>query len=179
VDLRSASATNRDGTLRRIYRCRSTQHVNINAERVDAFVIDTVCRVLDEHGAGLISDRNVEATKEQHARANTLQARLDELADMLGDGELTRAEFRRQRERITERLDGVNRALEGMRSGSALDGVADATSPSTAFRAQPVARQRAIIDAIMTVTVKPAKPGRLPKGIDFDYSRVIVEETWR
>ncbi len=56
-----------------------------------------------------------------------------------------------------------------------LDGVATAEQPSAAFRAQPVARQRAIVDALMTVTIEKAKPGRLPKGVEFDYSRVRIE----
>jgi len=38
-----------------------------------------------------------------------------------------------------------------------------------------VARQRAIIDSLMTVTIGPARPGRLPKGVEFDYSRVRIE----
>ena len=36
---------------------------------------------------------------------NTLRARLDELADMLGDGEVTRQQYARQRERIEGKLD--------------------------------------------------------------------------
>lgn len=172
LDLRPASATNRDGSKRRIYRCRAglAGHVNINAEPVDRKVIEAVCRVLDERGAGLIPDRNVEATKELHAKANTSQARLNVLTDMLGDGELTRAEFLRQRERITEKLAEVNLALESTRSGGVLDGVADAASPGAAFRDQPVARQRAIIDALVSVTVRPARKG-LPRHI---YDRVEI-----
>jgi len=56
-----------------------------------------------------------------------------------------------------------------------LDGIATAETPSAAFLAQTVARQRAIIDSLMTVTIGPARPGRLPKGVEFDYSRVRIE----
>ena len=51
ADMRSASAVNRDGTLRRTYRCRSGTHITINAAEVDEFVTKTVCALLDKHGA--------------------------------------------------------------------------------------------------------------------------------
>ena len=175
ADLRSASASSRDGSLRRIYRCRTGSHTNVNAERLDEFVLATVCEVLDREGAGLLPVADREATAELHAEANTLRARLDEVGDMLGDGELTRAQYARQRERIESKLDAVTEQLATTQTGSALDGVATAETPSAAFLAQTVARQRAVIDAIMTVTILPAKPGRLPKGVEFDYSRVKIE----
>ena len=175
ADLRSASASSRDGSLRRIYRCRTGSHTNVNAERLDEFVLATVCEVLDREGAGLLPVADREATAELHAEANTLRARLDEVGDMLGDGELTRAQYARQRERIESKLDAVTEQLATTQTGSALDGVATAETPSAAFLAQTVARQRAVIDAIMTVTILSAKPGRLPKGVAFDYSRVRIE----
>jgi len=173
--MRSASAVNRDGTLRRTYRCRSGMHITINAAEVDEYVTATVCALLDKHGAGLLPDHDRDATRDLHAEANTLRARLDELADMLGDGELTRAQYARQRERIEGKLDAVTAALASQQTGSVLDGIATAEDPAVAFLAAPVARQRAIIDVLMTVTIERAKPGRLPKGVEFDYSRVKME----
>jgi len=174
ADLRSASASNRDGSLRRIYRCRTGSHTNVNGELLDAFVIDTVCAVLDRDGAGLLPVADREATGDLHAEANALRARLDELGDMLGDGELTRGQYARQRERIEGKLDAVTEQLATHQTGSVLDGIATAEKPSAAFLAQTVARQRAIIDAMMTVRIMPAKPGRLPKGVEFDYTRVEI-----
>ena len=49
--------------------------------------------------------RDHEAINDLHAEANTLRARLDELADMLGDGEVTRQQYARQRERIEGKID--------------------------------------------------------------------------
>jgi len=174
ADLRSATASNRDGSLRRIYRCRTGSHTNVNAERLDEFVIETVCGVLDRDGAGLLPVADREATGELHAEANTLRARLDELGDMLGDGELTRTQYARQRERIVGKLDAVTTALAAHQTGSCLDGIATAEQPSAAFLAAPVARQRAVVDALCTVTIGRATPGRLPRGVDFDYSRVQI-----
>ena len=175
ADLRSASASSRDGSLRRIYRCRTGSHTNVNAERLDEFVLATVCEVLDREGAGLLPVADHEATADLHAEANTLRARLDELGDLFGDGEIDRRQWARQRERIEAMLDAVTAQLAAASSGSVLDGIATAELPSAAFLAQTVARQRAIIDAVMTVRILPAKPGRLPKGVEFDYSRIRIE----
>jgi len=176
ADMRSASAViRRTGGIRRTYRCRLGTHMSINAAEVDEFVTKTVCALLDKHGAGLLPAHDRDATTELHAEANMLRARLDELADMLGDGELTRAQYARQRERIEGKLDVVTAALASQQTGSVLDGIATAEDPAVAFLAAPVARQRAIIDVLMTVTIERAKPGRLPKGVEFDYSRVKME----
>lgn len=106
ADLRSASAViRRTGGTRRTYRCRVGMHITINAAEVDEYVTARVCALLDKHGAGLLPGRDHEAINDLHAEANTLRARLDELADMLGDGEVTRQQYARQRERIEGKLD--------------------------------------------------------------------------
>ncbi|PZS15341.1 MAG: recombinase family protein [Pseudonocardiales bacterium] len=175
ADMRSASNMTRDGHTRRVYRCRTGMHLMISGEKLDEFVTETVCALLDQHGPGLLPARDVDATRELHSQANALRARLDELADAYGDGDLDRRQYTRQRERITAKLDTLTGQLAAAQSGGALDGIATAERPATAFRAQPVARRRAIVDALMTVTVQPAKPGRLPKGVDFAYDRVLIE----
>jgi site-specific DNA recombinase len=173
-DMRSASADNRDGTNRRTYRCRSAAHISINAAEVDKLVTETVCDLLNKHGAGLLAPEDRDATKELHTEANALRARLDELEDMFGDGEIDRAGHARQRERITGKIDAIDQLLDAAQSGSVLDGVANAKDPAGAFRAAPVARQRAIVDALMGVRIMAAKPGRLPKGVDFDFDRIEI-----
>ncbi|MGH3899239.1 MAG: recombinase family protein [Pseudonocardiaceae bacterium] len=174
ADLRSASNMTRDGSIRRVYRCRTGMHLMINGETLDEFVMETACAVLDKHGAGLLPERDTEETRDLYTEANALRARLDEVADAYGDGDLDLRQYTRQRERITAKLDTVTAKLAATNSGDALEGIATAEQPSAAFRAQPVARQRAIVDALMTITIQPAKPGRLPKGIEFDYSRVEI-----
>ncbi|MGH3788833.1 MAG: recombinase family protein [Pseudonocardiaceae bacterium] len=175
ADLRSASNRSGNGRTQRVYRCRSGLHLTINAEMLDEFVIGLVCARLDRDGAGLLPDKDAGATRDLHAQANALRARLDELADAYGDGDLDRRQYTRQRERITAKLDAVTGQLAAAQSGGALDGIATAGRPSAAFRAESVARQRAIVDTLMTVTVRPATPGRLPKGVEFDYGRVQAE----
>jgi len=78
------------------------------------------------------------------AAANAARARLGEIAEMLGDGELTRAEAE-----IT--------AVTGM---NPLAGLVDAADPAAAWAQADIGRHRTVLDKLMTVTVLPAvRPG--------------------
>ncbi|MCA1676340.1 MAG: recombinase family protein, partial [Actinobacteria bacterium] len=180
-DLASGSA-HRGGVGTRVYRCRASRHLTIYAERLDEFVTETVCGVrgagcgvLARDGAGLLPVVDREAVADLHAAANTLRGRLKELGDMLGDGELTRAQYARQRERVETKIDAVTTQLAAQQTGTVLDGVANAEDPAAAFLAVPVARRRAIIDCLASVTISPARPGRLPTRVKCDYARVRIE----
>lgn len=174
LDVRSASLSTRDGAMRRLYRCRSTRHVSVTAGPVDDCVVDAVCTVLDTHGVGLLPKPDRERGAAERAEADRLTARLGELGDMLAEGELDRREYGRLKARVESKLQTARAQLSASRSDSALDGIADAPKPSEAFLAQPVARQRSIIDTLVAVTVLLARPGRPPKGVDFDYNRVRI-----
>lgn len=177
--MRSAGVSSRgkDGAKHAAYRCRTGAHVSIRAEQVDERVHAAVCGLLAMHGADLIErpDDDDGGANALHEQANTYRARLDELEDMLGDGELSRSAFVRQRDRIQSKLDAVNEQLAARASCSVLAGVADAPDPAAAYLAQAIERQRSIVDSLMLVTVLPGKAGRLPKGVTFDAGRLRIE----
>ena len=176
--MRSAGVSSQGakGEKRAAYRCKDGLHLSVRAAPVDDAVHATVRALLVKYGVDLIERPTGEdGSAELHQQANALRARLDELEDMLGDGEIDRAGFVRQRERITAKLEGITDRLTARASDSVLSGVADAADPATVYDAQPIERKRAIVDALMTVTVKSGRPGRLPKGMTFDYSRVGIE----
>ncbi len=179
ADLRSATTSASSGSVRRIYRCRASNgHVNINGEALDAYVMSVMCGLLDRHGRGLIPVRDVQATNTLNERSNALNAKLDELADMVASDEMDRPRYNVRRNKVLADLDAVARQLDGMRTGSTFDGVADAKSPSAAFLAAPVARQRAITDTVLTITVnRPTKKQFGPRP--FDHGRVVITERAR
>lgn len=175
-DMRPGTAISR-GVSRHIYRCRLAAHMKINAKPIDDLVLKVTCSLLDKHGANLLpttTTDNREAMTALQAEANALRRRYLELDDMFSDGEIDRAGRARQRERIDARLAELSAQLDH-HVVSALDGIADADSPSAAFLDQLVARQRAIVDTLMTITINPSRPGRPPKGVTFDYDRVSIE----
>lgn len=177
ADLRSATATTRKTTRARlhIYRCRTDSHLTIHAEPADAYVLKTMCELLDQYGAALLPapPDNKEHVQRLRDEATAARIRYHQLEDMFGDGEITREGLARQKARIEAKLAEIHQELDQYNDASPLAGIADAASPSTAFLDQPVARQRAIVDALVTVTIKPSERGR-PRSLDL--SRVRIEE---
>ncbi|WP_052372916.1 recombinase family protein [Amycolatopsis taiwanensis] len=160
------------------YRCRQLNHLSVVADPVDAIVNTYVCARLAKHGADLIEVPSGDAM-DLRAKANTLRARIVELEDMLGEGELSRPAFLRQRDKIMTKLDMVNADLASRSTSSVLSGVADAPNPAEVFmnpEKTPIERKRAIVDALCTVTILKGKKGRKPQHLVGDFrDRVLIE----
>ncbi len=161
------------------YRCKHGLHLSVRADPIDAIVNTYVCARLAKHGADLIGVPDGDAV-DLHTEANALRARITELEDMLGEGELSRTAFLRQRNKIITKLDGVNADLASRSTGSVLSGVADAPNPAEVFmnpELTPIERKRAIVDALCTVTILKGRKGRKPAHLAGDYrDRVVIKK---
>ncbi len=105
------------------------------------------------------------------AAANAARARLAEIAEMLGEGELTRAEAQIARGRASARLERAEAEIAGATAASPLTGLADAPDAGAAWAGCDIGRRRAVLDALMTVTVLPVvRPGQW-----FDPATVRIE----
>jgi uncharacterized membrane protein YqiK len=94
------------------------------------------------------------------ATANAARTRLAEIAEMLGEGELTRAEAQIARARATARLERTEVEIAAATGRSPLAGVADAADPAAVWAGLDIGRRRAVLDHLMTVTVLPTtRPG--------------------
>ncbi|MBV9162359.1 MAG: recombinase family protein [Pseudonocardiales bacterium] len=94
------------------------------------------------------------------AAANAARARLAEIAEMLGEGELTRAEAQIARSRATARLERTEAEIAAATATSPLAGIVDAPDPAAVWAGLEIGRRRAVLDCLMTVTVLPAiRPG--------------------
>jgi site-specific DNA recombinase len=178
--MRSAgiSSQGSGGEKHAAYRCKHGLHLSVRAAPVDAIVNAYVCARLVKHGADLIEVPGGDAV-DLRSRATSLRTRIRELEDMLGEGELTRAAFLRQRNKVVSKLDEVSADLASRATNSVLSGVADAPNPAEVFMnpaKTPISRRRAIVDALVTVTILPGKPGRKPKDQAGDYrDRVNID----
>ena len=111
-----------------------------------------------------------ERRKSCATRRRCTLARIDAIADERADGLLTGHQAQRATERIQKKLDhhsaaagpGPAAATRGHPAGS--DQVADAVE------ALPPDRLRAVISALMTITVRPVRKG----GHTFDHRRIQV-----
>jgi site-specific DNA recombinase len=177
--VKSFSATAKRRSTKPVYTCRSGKHVIRNAAEVDAYVEDVVVGILRERGPELLAPDQKGDPSALHLRDAALQARLDELGRLAGEGEIdpsqlvqATAAIRRQREAITAQLGA-------MTAGSVLDGVANALDPAKAWESLDLSRKRAIVDVLMDVTILPAKRGRRagwqPGESYFDPATVRIE----
>lgn len=92
--------------------------------------------------------------------ANAARARLAEIAEMLGDGELTRAEAQIVRTRASARLERAEADIAAATRSSPLIGLVDAPDPAAVWAGCDIGQRRAVLDTLMTVTVLPARrPG--------------------
>jgi site-specific DNA recombinase len=105
------------------------------------------------------------------AAANAARARLTEIAEMLGDGELTRAEAQIARTRATARLERTEAEIATATRPSPLAGLVDAPDPAMVWAGLDIGRRRAVLAELLTVTVLPA--GR--PGPRFDPDTVNIE----
>jgi site-specific DNA recombinase len=180
ADMRSAVASTRNRPRPQIYRCRAAPHLTIHAIAVDDYVTELVCQRLDREGPALfpaVADDQREHVAQLRSEAAALRVRYEQLDDMFSDGEITRAGRTKQRERINAKLAEIDNQLGGNIATTPLAGVADAETPSDVFIAQPVARQRAIVNVLMTVTILPGRPRhRISEpGVDLDRIQIY----WR
>lgn len=165
---------------RRVYRCNSGNHVNRNQWEVDAYVIAAIAEILRESGAlsGLNADKSVDLSA-LRGEADALRSRKDQLAIDYADGLLDGQQLRTATQALESKLEEVERRLA--EAGSAV-GMADllaAADPGQMFQDASLARKRAIINAIATVTILPSKRGRpsgwAPGQSYFDVSSIKIE----
>jgi DNA invertase Pin-like site-specific DNA recombinase len=168
--LASAGGRAKDGAGR--YQCPE-MHLARTAGPIDKLVFEVVEKVLRESGIKLMPARVGDVTA-LRARSEALRTRAEEIATVFADPDagMTAAQFRVANDRIQTQLHEVQTEIGLLTGADALAGVADAVDPVAAFRAVGIERQRAVIDALMTVTILRTKPGRRPDGSYFDPASV-------
>ncbi|OXM67217.1 recombinase family protein [Amycolatopsis vastitatis] len=151
------------------YMCKGGGHTRL-AGPVDELVRAVVCARLDSQGVRLLpktGDR-----EPLLKRLALLKARAEEAAALFGDPEsgFTAEQLKVTNARLKPKIEEVERELAQLADGSALEGIADAPSPSAAFLAKGIERQRVIIGALVEVTILKAPRGRR----DFDPETVRI-----
>ncbi|MFI7677880.1 recombinase family protein [Actinophytocola sp. NPDC049390] len=154
------------------YRCKTDRCQWRVAEPIDSFILAIVESYLREHGTGLLTPRDDAGPLLK--RLNVLQARAEQVAAAFGDPDsgMTAEQFKASNKPIQDAMSEVKAQLGHVQAGSALAGVADAEDPGEAFRDADMDRQRAILDALLTVEILEAPHGRKSGGGYFDHRTV-------
>lgn len=173
------------------YRCaarfaeNTTGHVVRDAALLDEFVEWVIVRRLQEPDAADLLEapaQGVDTTKLQ-AEALTVRQRLEDLDDDLDEERITRARWLRRNERLKVRLAEIETALASAAQVNPFIGVVGASDvPAVWFGTKPdrsdgldLGRRRAILDALLTVTVLPTGRGRRANGTYFDPKSVDIQ----
>ncbi|TSD95039.1 recombinase family protein [Skermania sp. ID1734] len=166
----------RNGSRYPIYCCTGCFKVSRRMGRVDDVVIAMVCgRLARADAVELLHDTDRPDVEQLRADANGIRARMDGLAAAYADDDImTPAQFRIANERLAERLKAVESLLIAAAKAHLYDGLPlGSDSVRKKFEGLDLDRQRALIDALMTVTVLPTVRGQKV----FDESKVVIE--WR
>jgi DNA invertase Pin-like site-specific DNA recombinase len=145
----------------RTYRCGQTRgHLSRAAEPVDELVAAVVVARLSQPDAAdllIVAEDgpDVGALREE---ATALRTRLGELSDLFADGTITKTQFARGTERTRKALQVAEESLADAGRVSVLGELVAAGDVETVWEGLDLDRRRAVIDALMIVTLLP--PGR-------------------
>jgi hypothetical protein len=133
----------------RVYRCSSGSHVKRGVELVDGVVEGYVLALLDREGVGMPGPAT--GPPDVRGSADAVRLRLAQLEDKYSDGDLTRAGYIRNRDRLTVKLTEFERQEALTRVPGPLEGVTPAR-----WAALPLERRRAVVAHLVDVALLPA-----------------------
>ena len=175
--VRSATASDRNGSRRTIYRCRAAGpgHVSKTAADVDDLVSRTVVARLSRPDALALLDVPEEPGGDDlHAEALSLRGRVTEAGESFADGLISRGQLERITARVQARLAEVEARMGATSRRSVLGPILSSGDVEARWQSLPLDQRRAIVRELVTVTLlrtDRATPRR------FDPETVRIE--WR
>lgn len=158
------SASSARGRAKPAYVCRTAKHLARTCDEVDQFIGGLVVARLNRPDAAQLLARDARKdTSDLHTQALALRQRLDELAGMYADGAIDARQLREGSERLRRQLEQVEAEIADAARGSVLAGLVGVPNVAEVWASLGLDRQRAVIDALMTVTLLPSGKGR-PAG---------------
>jgi site-specific DNA recombinase len=138
------------------YRCSGNGHVRRNAALVDGVVEAYVLALLGREGIG--APRRATVPSDVRGQADAIRLRLDQLEDKYADGDLTRAGYLRNRDRLAAKLANLERAEALTLAPGPLEGITAAR-----WSALPLERRRAAVSFLVNVRLLPLPSKRHAK----------------
>jgi DNA invertase Pin-like site-specific DNA recombinase len=179
-----ANTTTKSAGKRTAYRCRSGFHLTRTAGVLDDYITAVVIERLTRPDA-----RNLLAPEERrvdvealHTRRDDVDGRLTELAELFASGVLTGPQLSTATARLRAEREQIEAELSAAAGVSPLDGFVNVPDVRAAWGRATVGRRKAVVRALMTITVMPAPKGRPPgwqsgDGPYFDPTAIRIE--WR
>ena len=154
------------------YWCPEGSHTLRTKEAIDDFVMKVVYARLSQPDALEAFKKDDSALMaETEKQSKELEARLELIENDYDDGIIDGQRYQSASEKVRQQLGAIYAERARIVGGNALSEVLSKGSPAKAFSEASLSVQRAIIDALMTVTLLPGKRG--VKG--FDSESVLVD----
>lgn len=159
------------------YACSRHRHLTRAAHALDEYVGHVIThRLARKDAADLLTPPELGVDTAALAReADALRVKLAGALALWRDDVLTAAEYRTTRAELEQRLTAIEERQRVAAGRSPLAGIAGRADAADVWERLDLGRQRAILDAMLVVTVLPQRPGRLPDGSRFDPDAVRVE----
>jgi DNA invertase Pin-like site-specific DNA recombinase len=156
------------------YRCQATGHLACASHGLEQLVVQHVIERLSRpDAADLLVPRTEVDVAGLAKESNSLRARITALGDALENGSLSATEHKVRRDRLEDKLAKVQDEMIAAAGMSPLVGIAGRQDVAEVWTGLDLARKKAVIDALMVVTVLPARR----RGKDFDPDRLRID--WR
>ncbi|MEU7376579.1 recombinase family protein [Streptomyces albidoflavus] len=158
------------------YRCQTGHGGGRRKDAVDGYIEDVLVeRLSRDDAADLLlpgpSDVNVPALQ---AESEQIRRRLTDLAALFGGGQITMAQFTEGSDTARAQLEGVTRQMARAATQDPLVGLVGQPDVRKGWRGLELDRQRAVLRALMDVTLLPAR-ARMPDGSYFDHEAIKIE----
>jgi len=160
-----------------VYACKTCRGCSVAARHVEPLVFGVVAgRLMMDDAADLLKKSDVHdsahAEKLRTERA-TLTARLDAVADERADGLIDGRGYARMTARIQEQIAEIDRQQQDQRMTHLFDGIPLGTKEvEDKLKGLSRDRLRAVMEALVTITVAPVGRGHRVNGERFDRDRV-------
>ncbi|MFI8297322.1 recombinase family protein [Streptomyces nigra] len=159
------------------YRCPTGHGGGRRAEIVDQYAEDTIVERLSQSDAHTLLEPVADGVDvgALQAEAEQIRQRMRDLGGLFGAGQLELAPFTEGMDTARAQLEGVTQQLARAATRDPLVGLVGAPDVRKAWRALDLERQRNVLRALVTVTLKTPRPGRMPDGGYFDYDAVVFD----
>jgi len=159
------------------YTCRKAKHVVRKIEPLDDYIQLLVIGRLSRSDAAELLARRDDPVDVRAAQRDLREARvtLDGLAEELGSGEMDLQEWRIATKSARARKAAAEDLLARAVEANPVAGLVGAEDVEGEWNRLGLSRKRAVISYLMTVTVHPARRGRLPGGTYFDTDTIQID----
>ena len=159
------------------YRCQTGHGGGRRAELTDQYVEDVIVERLSRADAHELLEpvpEGVDVAALQ-AEAEEVRGRMRNLAGMYGGGQIDELQFAEGTDTARGQLEGITRQLARAALVDPLVELVGAKDVRKAWRALELDRKRTVLRALVEVTLKTPRPGRMPDGGYFDYDAVVFD----